>query len=316
MARRKKIFRQRRRVSGASVAAVISVVAIAAVSFPVAALWQSLSRVSDPIAMLESSSSQAQAPAGESDAVQAESEESTASAAGSSDSEASSSQAASEASSQQEEQQESRFAYPEVEESDMAPSSYFDDALFIGDSITTGIELYDVMSNAQVIAFTGINPQTYFTREVIELEDGSTVTMEEAVRRADNPGKIYVMMGSNGVAFLDIDTFTDYYGQMLDSIMEAQPDADIYVQSITPVTATLSASQPAESNEKINEYNARINQLAGERGLYFVDVNKALADETGALPEDASPADGMHFTSAYYQKWLDYLRKHTAESSL
>ena len=60
-----------------------------------------------------------------------------------------------------------------------------------------------------------------------------------------------------------------------------------------------------------------IQALREERGTYAKEYRNLLdSHQTGALPEDASPADGMHFTSAYYQKWLDYLRKHTAESSL
>ena len=34
---------------------------------------------------------------------------------------------------------------------------YFDDAAFVGDSITEGIKLYEVMTNATVVAARGIN---------------------------------------------------------------------------------------------------------------------------------------------------------------
>ena len=54
--------------------------------------------------------------------------------------------------SQPEEEAESAASGPEVQEGEWLASEYFDDALFIGDSITEGIRLYDVMSNVTVLA--------------------------------------------------------------------------------------------------------------------------------------------------------------------
>ena len=49
---------------------------------------------------------------------------------------------------------------PQVAEGEWLASEYFDDALFVGDSITEGIKLYDVMSNVTVLASTGVNVAT------------------------------------------------------------------------------------------------------------------------------------------------------------
>ena len=54
---------------------------------------------------------------------------------------------------------------------------YFDDAAFVGDSITEGIKLYEIMSNATVIAARGINLDNVFTDDQIRTAQGNTTVM-------------------------------------------------------------------------------------------------------------------------------------------
>ncbi|MEG1942375.1 MAG: hypothetical protein RR049_01045, partial [Angelakisella sp.] len=85
-----------------------------------------------------------------------------------------------------------------VGEGEFAPSAYFDDALFVGDSITEGIKLYDVMSNATVLSSTGINLDNIFTKPVVKTEGEDKITIIDGAK-ALKPGKIYVMMGANSM---------------------------------------------------------------------------------------------------------------------
>lgn len=201
-----------------------------------------------------------------------------------------------------------------VPESEKVKSSYFDDAVFFGDSVTDGISIYDVMANAKVIAYTGINPGTALTREVIKTGDGEKITMIDALK-VENPKKIYIMIGINSLG-MEKESFIKSYGKMIDAIKQDHPEAIIYVQSITPVTEAYETSKNNSydiTNQKINEFNAAICELAGEKEVYYIDVDKALKDENGALPNEASPKDGIHFGSKYYKKWFEYLRTHTVK---
>ena len=219
--------------------------------------------------------------------------------------------ASSQESSQAEETPSTQLTFGQpVPKSDWVDSSYFDDAVFVGDSITDGIKLYGVMNNATVIAHTGINPETILYKEVIKTDSG-TVSVLDALAQT-NPGKIYVMQGANGVAFINQDKFIEYYGQLLDEIKKIHPDATIYVQSILPVTAA-KASDPLYANDKIDSYNQALLELTKEKEVYYLNVAEAFKDENGNLPDEASPKDGMHFGADYYTKWFDYLKTHTVE---
>lgn len=188
---------------------------------------------------------------------------------------------------------------------------WFDDAIFIGDSLTEGLSAYNLLDSSNVVASTGINPQTILTKDCIEQSDGSTVTVLHAIA-SRNPAKIYVMLGSNGVAFIGKDKLVELYGEFVDNLKSAHPDSDIYLQSILPVTHAKETEDDRYANSKIDEYNAAIMQMAGEKKVYYVNVAEAIKDENGCLPADVG-TDGMHFGPSTYNLWLDYLREHYAE---
>lgn len=199
-----------------------------------------------------------------------------------------------------------------VPESERVTSSYFDDALFVGDSITAGIQSYALMKNASVVAFTGINTDTIMTREVIRNDAGELESMPQAISRYTDVKKIYVMLGANGIAWIGKESFVENYAVFLDAIRQTHPDADIYIQSILPVTASKEAEDSQYANSKIREYNAALLEMAQEKQYYYLDVAEAFADENGCLPDEASPTDGMHFGPKYYEVWFEYLKQHVA----
>ena len=226
-----------------------------------------------------------------------------------------SSSSATESLSQSQSQPQPVYAFGQpIPETPQVDDSYFDDAMFVGDSITTGIELYGVMPNATVVASTGINPNTIMTTPDIELADGSSVTILQAMS-AYHPKKIYIMLGSNGVEFIGKETMMELYGEFIDAVKAQHPDSIIYLQSILPVTQAKEAASPDLSNDKIDEYNAAIMELAGEKEAYYLNVAESFKDETGALPDEASPNDGMHFGVSHYEIWMDYLKCHAVEIS-
>ena len=197
-----------------------------------------------------------------------------------------------------------------VPESPRVRSDYFDDAMFVGDSITTGIELYEVMSNATVVAATGINLDNIMTKNVIELE-GQELTIPEAMTHY-HPKKIYIMLGANGVGGLTAEQTASYYANFVDLVKSQHPGAIIYVQSILPINEAKFAQKynGAMTNAKIDETNAAILQMAQEKQVYYLNVAEAFKDETGGLPASATP-DGLHFGTESYTKWFDYLKTHT-----
>lgn len=186
---------------------------------------------------------------------------------------------------------------------------YFNTAMFVGDSLTTGIDLYDVMNNTTVIAKTGINTNTILTSKAIKVS-GVKVTFLEAMKR-HKPKRIYIMLGSNGIHFQTKAKLISGYSEFIDKVKRQHPSATIYIQSILPVTAKKQASNSAFANSKINTYNAAILELAAQKGVYYVNVAEALKDSKGNLSTSFDGGDGMHLNKKGYIVWIEYLKRHT-----
>lgn len=76
-----------------------------------------------------------------------------------------------------------------------ADTSYFDDALFIGDSRTVGLSEYGDLGNAEVLADSGMNVYKIFDKE-FDTASGEKKLLETILSERQF-GKIYVMLGIN-----------------------------------------------------------------------------------------------------------------------
>lgn len=195
-----------------------------------------------------------------------------------------------------------------VPESEQVTSDYFNDAVFIGDSRTEGLILNTGLNNAIEYTHKGLMVDTVFTKPVINI-DGIKVTVMDALKTTQF-GKVYIMLGINETGWPYNDVFINKYAKVIDAVREINPEAQIYVQQILPVSQEVSATHSYIKNEKIAEYNALIQEMAKEKQVYFVAAAEAVVGADGALPEDAA-TDGIHLKKEYCVKWLNYLESHT-----
>ena len=208
------------------------------------------------------------------------------------------------------ESEKKEYIYGErVPESEPVLEEYFDDAVFIGNSQIEGISIYSTMKNASVLAGKGIMVDTIFTKEVVKTENGSRITIMDALAK-EKFGKVYIMLGANELGWAYDYMFIEQYGKVIDEIKRLQPDAKIYVNAIMPVSKKKSDEDRVYNNTNIDNYNKLILNMTKEKEVYYLDSKEALADEEGNLPEDAG-SDGVHFNATYYEKWFNYLLSHT-----
>ena len=143
--------------------------------------------------------------------------------------------------------------------------------------------------------------------------NGSKISVMDALRQTDFT-KVYIMLGINETGWPYNSVFIQKYGKVVDEIKAINPEAIIYVQEILPVTDKVSQTHSYVKNEKINEYNALIRQMAKEKEIYYIDVGKSVANADGTLPEEAA-SDGIHLKKPYCDKWLEYLKTHTVTNT-
>ncbi len=193
---------------------------------------------------------------------------------------------------------------------DRVTSEYFTDAVFIGDSLTQGILLYNVLPEADVYADKGINLYSVHTKEFIP-SDAGNITLSTALSQSDH-NKIYIMMGANGLDSLGAEETAKLYSGLVDSVKALKPEAIIYIQSTMPINEEKFAAiyNKPTTNEMIDQLNVLLEEMAKEKGAVYLDVASKFKDETGALPADQTD-DGLHLRSSGYIQWMDYLKEHT-----
>ncbi len=197
-----------------------------------------------------------------------------------------------------------------VPKGERVEDDWFKDAAFVGDSRTQGLMLYSDLKStgAANLSYQGLNVTTAYTQEVTAAGLGRLTPMQ-AVSRGGY-AKIYLCFGVNELGWYGDERFYTNYGALIDDVKARCPQADVYLQTLLPVTKAKSDGGGNVTNEGIVERNEVIARLAAEKQVYLLDPYSVFAGEDGTL-EEAGSVDGIHLRKGYYAKWLDYLKEHT-----
>ncbi len=200
--------------------------------------------------------------------------------------------------------------------------SWFDDAVFIGDSITEALRMYAQstleLGNAKFLSsssLSAVNALWSVSDESVHPKIGDTkMRLEDAVPLT-GAKKVYIMLGMNSIAF-GIDLSLEDLQILVGLIKEKTPDAVILIESVTPMVPTSDIMNDYLNNYRIAEYNLRLQECCEENGWYFINVYEVMQDGYGNLNYDycSDPyAMGIHMTNAGVRVWIDYLLTHVPE---
>jgi len=188
--------------------------------------------------------------------------------------------------------------------------SFFENTLFIGDSITTGYSLYGYLDERNVYAKIGLNPSTVLTKSVSTCYGEITIgTMLDYTQ----PDIIYIMLGSNGIQWLSCENMIVSTGSLVEIIKEHCPNSFIVLVSVPPVTADYDSTVDIDVMEKILEYNSDLWDYAYDNVLGYIDITELLTDETGYFNKSYAEYDGMHFKPDAYKIVLSELQSVTED---
>lgn len=177
------------------------------------------------------------------------------------------------------------------------------DIVFLGNSITDGgewNELFDMPN----IKNRGI---------VSDTMDGVYRRLDQVLR--GRPKRIFLLIGINDVSHgHSVDTLAARYQKLVDKILADSPQTELILQSVMPINNDFGRYKALRGREHvIPKFNKRIQQIAAERGLTYVDLWGALADPKSGKLKKKYTNDGLHLTGAGYKAWSkeieNYVRK-------
>ena len=168
--------------------------------------------------------------------------------------------------------------------------SWFDDCVFIGDSLTLGLSLYndwmDVFGDAKFVCSAGLNWHNAQwdiddANAVHPLYNGEKILVEDAINitAAD---KAIIGFGMNDIAIFGVDSAIEAADELLVKIEEKSPGVQIYLLTVSPMIEA--AEKGNLNNSLIREYDDKLPGLADSHGCIIIDSWDFLIDEDGYLP--------------------------------
>ena len=189
----------------------------------------------------------------------------------------------------------------------LVDDSYFDDAVFIGDSRMVGLSQYCPALDERATFFAKKSLTIYNIQKDawVEVENGPKETVFDALSKISF-SKVYIMVGINEIGTGTNERYHDAYADVINRILEIQPNALIYINSTMHVTKEKSDGDPIYNNGNINVRNAALFDLIDWQHVFFLNINDMLDDEEGNL-NASLPGDGVHLKGSCYEPWHQYL---------
>lgn len=200
-------------------------------------------------------------------------------------------------------------------------NEFFNDAVFVGDSVTLGLKNYvtsernagrECLGKAQFLVagsmgYINSRGAVGAKNSIHPTYKGKEVTIEDGIKQC-NAKKVFIMLGMNDFAGYSGSTAINSAKKTFDKILEVNPDVKIYVESVTPITANKESG--SFTNANVDKFNAQLKEICKEKGFTYVDVASCLKDSNNCLRSDycSDPdAMGIHMNYKACRAIVDFL---------
>ena len=192
---------------------------------------------------------------------------------------------------------------------------YFNTVTFAGDSIASGLGIYDTgYHNAHYATYVSAGVQTFVNNvSVKNAVTGATETPMETIA-ASQPDYLYILVGTNNLVVQGSeDSFIAYYERLIDMLREQLNPRRYSLYSGHPRCAGDGRRvKPGLDNQRIATVNDLLANMALRKGCYYVNIREALTNTAdGSQIDEYATKDGVHFNAAGYHAWAEYLATHT-----
>lgn len=181
--------------------------------------------------------------------------------------------------------------------------SFFDDALFIGDSRMVSSAYYARIGKADYFTDVGMNVFQMFS--VTASDDNFDATDLTTLLQNRTYKKIFIMLGINECGY-PMSSLLSAYQEDIDTLKSLQPDATIYLLKVYGVSRSVAESASYFSPQRLQEVNDGIAGLADGKKVHCLDASHLYCDDEGYMKEEYT-SDGIHpyaKDAALFAQWL------------
>ena len=194
----------------------------------------------------------------------------------------------------------------------LTPTDFFDDAAFVGDSITMGLRNYHMNRGYPLGNVTFLCQGSYSVDHAVNdtmfiSYQGQDMTVQDALA-ACGAKKVFIQLGMNDIALHGVDKTLENWGTMIGNIRKKLPDIVIYIQSGTPI---FTAGQIGGlNNQRMDAYNERLKVFAQENSCFYVDIATDMKDASNGLKEQYASDNYVHLTYSACALWTKILKNY------
>ena len=209
---------------------------------------------------------------------------------------------------------------PEATPSATPSTTLGDGLVFIGDSVTLGLQNYvewrretqpDYLIGTQFLTSAdfsiGMSQMRVSSSSVHPTVGGVKMAVDAALQKL-GAKVVFLMPGQTDVRNYTVEKFIDNLKLMIYQIRKTNPGIRLYLQSIPPGVA---GRYTKPTNEQVFACNLAMYKLCLQFGIPFMDTAYALRDDQGNLPDTLClDADtyGIHLNDAGCEQWIQFLR--------
>ena len=121
------------------------------------------------------------------------------------------------------------------------------------------------LGGAKFLCAGSMSPTNMLTGKILpEYPKGSgqKPAIEDSVA-ATGAKVVYIMLGMDNIAY-GIERATNDYLTIINNIVSKNPDVQIVIQSVTPMTETSTSTSEKLNNDQINAFNAKMQEYCQE----------------------------------------------------
>ena len=188
-------------------------------------------------------------------------------------------------------------------------ASFFDDAVFIGDSVTLKLSYYAASSGklgkAQFLTRGSYGVAHSVMDTMLLTYQGQDMKIEDAIN-ASKAKKVFLMMGMNDIGLYGVDGTIENWGKLIDRIQKSCPNVTVYIQSMTPIWTGGEIGDL--NNVNMDAYNAKLEVFAKNEGIDFIDIAPYMKDSTGGMATRYCSDNYVHVTDQGSAAWIRVLK--------
>ena len=187
--------------------------------------------------------------------------------------------------------------------------AFLSDTVFVGDSICSGLRVYKILPDDNVVAKGCVGARNIFdyTFPVRGKEFGVTYSLSLL-----KPKYVVFSMGMNDINMTTAEKYCENYDNLMKTIHTVLPDSRFFVASITPIAADCKFS----TNAKIETFNSTMKEHLANSDYTYVNIAEGLKIWDGSLRTSYSGGDGIHLAPDAYYVLLNGLCDNLVDSKI